>query len=197
MKALIEATIETLEQVRSLITLCAGDQYDQASVHSMSGVGRHVRHILDHFIAVKGGAESGLIDYNVRQRDSDIESNSQLALQRTDELIDWLSVLGREDVQPGSKIQVVTEISVNQTKTMAMESNLDRELCYLINHTVHHLSYASLVAKQLGFTVDDSIGLAPGTATYLRQTAEQESHQPEQEDHRLAREGHPLLDQAG
>jgi len=167
MKQLREATVEALVQVQQLVVASKGKRYNQPSVHSESGIGKHVRHILDHFLALQQGAVNGNIDYNSRHRDSEIENDAELALQLIKQLIEWF-------IQPNSElkeraVKVESEISLKQQQNMLFDSSLSRELCYLINHTVHHVAYAKLVAKELGVLVDDAIGIAPGTASYLRQ----------------------------
>ena len=49
-----------------------------------------------------------------------------------------------------------------------MTSNIGRELLYLINHSIHHMAYATLLARTHGIELPAGIGLAPGTASYER-----------------------------
>ncbi|GAB2190218.1 DinB family protein [Sessilibacter sp. MAH2] len=167
MKQLLDATIETLEQLKSLVLICQGESYNIPCEHSLSGVGRHVRHILDHFVTVREGMEARTINYNKRSRNSRLEDEPAEAVALIDDLIDWMN---NSNIQ-NEKVWVETEVSVSHTQNMVVTSSLSREFCYLINHTVHHLAYAKMVAGQLGFDVDRTVGLAPSTATYLRQTA--------------------------
>ncbi len=164
MKLLRESTLETLDQVKQIISACDCKSYNQPSAHSTSGIGRHVRHILDHFVAVKEGAASGLINYNARNRDSDVENDPEIAFQIIDEIVVWLSDESIKD----RELNIETEVSVSETQNMQMPSTLSREICYLINHTIHHVAYANLVAGQLGLHINKDHGVAPGTATYLR-----------------------------
>jgi len=167
MKQLRDATVEALLQVQQLVVASRGKSYNQASLHSESGIGKHVRHILDHFLAVQLGAVNGNIDYNSRHRDSQIENDAELALQLIKQLIEWFT---QADAQLQERaVKVESEISIKQQQNRLFDSSLSRELCYLINHTVHHVAYAKLVAKELGLVVDATIGIAPGTASYLRQ----------------------------
>jgi uncharacterized damage-inducible protein DinB len=167
MKQLREATVEVLLQVQQLVVASRGKRYNQRSLHSGSGIGKHVRHILDHFLALQQGAVNGNIDYNSRHRDSEIENDAKLALQLINELIVWF-LLPDSELQERA-VKVESEISLKQQQNRFFDSSLSRELCYLINHTVHHLAYAKLVAKELGILVNDTIGIAPGTVSYLRQ----------------------------
>lgn len=169
MKQLHKATTEALQQVQQLIDACDETQYNQACVHSESGIGKHVRHILDHFLALQAGLTDNLIDYNRRHRESDIENDPEIASALVTTLLKWFddSAATLKD----RAILVESEISISHEENMSFTSTINRELCYLINHTIHHVAYAKLVAKNLGLTLDSSIGIAPSTATYLRQQA--------------------------
>ncbi|WP_026959735.1 hypothetical protein [Aliagarivorans taiwanensis] len=164
MKLLLNATIDTLEQVKQLIGFASGPLYNQPSAHSQSGIGRHVRHILDHFWALQLGMEQGVIDYNQRQRDSALEQQPDLALARCQQLIEWLD----GQIEQDNPLQVISEISVHEQQNIEVSSLLSRELLYLINHTIHHIAYAKLLGQQLGLQFDAALGLAPSTASYLR-----------------------------
>lgn len=164
MRQLHKAIVEVLQQVESLVVSCDVDDYAVPSQHSMSSVGQHVRHILDHFMVFKDGLESHVIDYNIRSRGNPVETDPQAAANITLELIDWFQQTALEN----TTIDIISEISVADTQTMTIESNLARELTYLVNHTIHHLAYASLVAKQLNQPIGRDLGIAPATATYLR-----------------------------
>ena len=51
---------------------------------------------------------------------------------------------------------------------MEIPSNYARELLYLINHAIHHVAIIKLILEHNGVSVPSYIGLAPGTASYLR-----------------------------
>ncbi len=164
MKPLLDATIETLDQLKELITALSPNDYNQPCQGSLSGVGAHVRHITDHFDAVRDGLAQGYINYNARSRGSDLENNQSLALDKVGEIHQWLTEGNLQDCA----IDIETEISVNATNNVRMPTTLSREICYLINHTVHHLAYARVVAAHFDCQLDKSIGLAPATASFLR-----------------------------
>lgn len=168
MKQLLDATLEVLLQVEQLVKACNKHNYNQPSTHSSSGIGRHVRHILDHFIAVEKGLTEGKIDYNLKTRDSIVESEPTMALQSVEHFKRWLSGLLEFKDQP---VAVESEISVSGMVSVEVQSMLSREFCYLINHTVHHVAYATLLGKQNGIRFSEDLGMAPNTASFLRTQA--------------------------
>lgn len=161
MNKLTKPTIETLQQ----IILIIDNPALSTKIYADSGIGRHVRHVIDHFMALKNSLKTNLVDYNCRHRDSEIEIDKQQAKQSLVAMIDWLDSNQLED----RMIKVYSEISCQQTLSCEFCSTVDRELLYLINHTIHHTAYIKLVMQTYDIKLDKSVGLAPGTATYFRQ----------------------------
>ena len=165
MPRLRDATIEALDQVRSLINSVKVEQDVAGNLYAVSGIGRHVRHVVDHFRALQAGIESGTVDYNIRHRESEMESQAELGLFEIDRLILWLQSSAPTDDSP---VAVISEISCLHDESRRFDSNVRRELLYLINHSIHHAAYAALLARENGVKPDAGIGLAPATASYLR-----------------------------
>jgi hypothetical protein len=73
MSALRSAAVEALDQMSSLIVMAQKAPGPTANVYADSGLGRHVRHVADHFRAFESGIVTGTIDYNERRRESELE----------------------------------------------------------------------------------------------------------------------------
>ena len=159
------ATLEVLRQLAALIG-GVGRDYGRQPRDGASSIGRHVRHILDHFAALQAAAGSGRLDYNARNRDDIVEVDAAVALARVDALVDWLQS-GELADRP---LEIESEVSVSRYDNVRIRGSLHREVIYVINHTIHHIAYAKTIAVQLGIDLDDHLGLAPATATYLRST---------------------------
>lgn len=157
------ATLEVVQQVIDLIGV-SKTIYSKSHAASMSPIGTHMRHIIDHFWAFQEGVKTGCIDYNSRHRDTVLEQDSDLALKASHRFIEWLTEIDLDN----KPLTVISEISVSQSESTLMKSNVNRELAYLINHTLHHIAYAKLLAKIQGISVPDHLGVAPATASYLR-----------------------------
>jgi len=164
MSRLHDVTIEALNQVRSLIDSVEGTSGASENLYATSGIGVHVRHLADHFRAFQAGVTSGTVDYNVRRRECALERRSDLGLLEIEYLTTWLQTAAFDEVP----VIVVSEISCLQTETVQFQSNTNRELLYLINHTIHHAAYAAVLARQHGVNPGLGIGYAPATASYLR-----------------------------
>lgn len=171
MKALCNANLDVLEQLKSLIRHCYNIYADPDDA-SHSGIGQHVRHVLDHYRAFRQGLDARCVDYNLRTRNSPSETCPETALRQIDDIMAWLA---RLDI-PSAPIQVISEIALQRTRCEQMPSHTEREMLYLINHAIHHMAYAALLARQQGVPVPTTIGLAPGTASYQRTQKEDATH---------------------
>jgi hypothetical protein len=165
MKLLRNATLESLHQTRSmldaLVKLPAGQ-----NLYEEAGIGTHVRHIIDHFLVLRDGLAENCIDYNRRNRDSDMERNIFVPCNAIEELCQWIETT--DQLEEDRPISILSEVSCQQTVNVTINSNLMRELHYVSYHCIHHLAYCALLAKQNDVDLDSAIGLAPGTASFMR-----------------------------
>ncbi len=173
---LLNATEQVLEQVETIID-CYILHTDNCDDYYELNIGRHIRHITDHYLAfVKAvdelkpnlGNKKIKIDYNLRNRESTIETSPLAAQACLKTLKLSLSSLNFDLL---SAVEVSSEINCFHTQNHLFSSNLERELLYLINHTIHHLAYIALLAKNTEISLPSSIGIAPSTLSYLREQA--------------------------
>jgi len=135
------------------------------NVYVEANVGRHIRHVFDHMFAIKRAIADGIVDYDIRDRGNEVEIDRLLASQQLSLLRLWLQM---EDFD-NRKLNVASEIDCDTTQRMRFESNLHREILYVINHTIYHAAHIKLVLAQYGISLPTHIGIAPSTATFNRQ----------------------------
>ena len=158
--------VGVLRQTAALLGTLTDDQYARKPVGVVpSSVGGHVRHCLDHVDALLRGAGDGLLDYDRRERGTDVERSRTAALEsirrQERQLLDlpWpsghrplrLSVLVSPDAPPSVVL-----------------SSLDRELAFTLSHTIHHGALIAVMAKLLGVAVPPAFGYAPSTLAHGR-----------------------------
>lgn len=156
--SLIQGNQEALQQWQALLALLDETQYVSAPPPVEFGIGRHLRHVLDMYRALRSGVAVGEVNYELRSRDSDIERDIGEAMHGLAETQAWLSKLGED-----RSLHVHTRVSVVADHIETLDSSLSRELAFVANHSVHHLAYAVVLARLQGCVVDDSLGLAPAT----------------------------------
>lgn len=167
-KAIVKSQQEILEQCTNVILSVSEEQYTTTiEPHFSSSPGKHIRHVLDHYLALKQGCLSGEVNYNLRNRDSAIESAPQSALQLATELSSWLSQLTNDVLL--SQIAVISEVSVTEEVHLTCSSTVIRELMFVGSHAVHHYSLISAILSLQGHPQNDDFGVAPATLTYQRE----------------------------
>lgn len=166
--ALAEDNLAFLQQGRDLVTRLSSEAYS-CTGHPVfgSGVGGHLRHVLDHYSNLLAGFPSGRVDYDARARELEIETVRAAALARIDELIAGLQKLARENDRP---LKVKMDCG-EQTDTSSWwtDSTARRELQFLISHTVHHYALIRLILKIQGIDAGPQFGVAPSTLRHHAQ----------------------------
>ncbi|MGH1372675.1 MAG: DinB family protein [Cellvibrionaceae bacterium] len=157
---------ESVSQVIELVEL-SHDIYQHKPAVANSTIGQHIRHIIDHFDAYRRGIDTSCIDYNIRSRDSELETTPTLAMQKLKEFELWLDHSPRESFE----LSLVTEVSTLDRLSISLQSNSHRELVYLLNHSYHHVALAATLARTLGLAPSEKLGVAPATATYRRDSS--------------------------
>lgn len=132
----------------------------------ISSAGAHMRHIIDHYLALIVGLPSGEIDYDVRHRNSKVALEPQLALDKLAQISYWIQSLEITDLTRA--LTLSTEISVHEKKVQSVPTSLARELVFAGSHAVHHYAMIAQIAQQQEMWLPSNFGIAPTTATYLR-----------------------------
>lgn len=134
------------------------DQYTQPSKALFNAtIGQHVRHIVELFQCLEKGYENGIVNYEQRKRDKNIETDKQLAIQLLHEIS---SRLIRED----KIIQLEMSYDDVSNETVVVNSNYYREVVYNLEHTVHHMALIRVgVSEVSDLILPDSFGVASST----------------------------------
>lgn len=165
---LLEALAQAAGQAQTIVlTIAAQPDAMQVRLYQQAGIGRHIRHITDHFLCVRHGLETREIDYNLRNRHSLVERDPMAAHAQIGNLIEWCAALTDADI--GHAVTVRAEILFDRTVEETFASTFRRELLYLINHTIHHAAFVRLLAAREGLVLPAEIGIAPSTASFQRQ----------------------------
>lgn len=131
-----------------------------------STIGRHLRHIADHFSALVQGEGNELVDYEARSRDSLMESCRETCRETFVDIQQWLMALKPEDLP--QTLLVRTDVGIGEALVTTLPSTLARELAFVCSHAVHHYAIIRIIAQALGCETDRVFGLAPSTATFER-----------------------------
>ncbi len=149
-KVVLKQLIETISQLTY-------DEYTKPlQIIGVSTIGEHTRHIIELFVQLMNGYESGVIDYDNRARNKVIQTNIDYAIECIAVIIHSLN--------KENKSLSVTSLYTADTK---IQSSYLRELMYNIEHCIHHQAIIKIGLIYLGKEIaDESFGVAKSTKEY-------------------------------
>jgi len=154
----LSAGIDILEKISLEHYIFSGD----SDSPWMSGIGKHFRHIIDFYDRFID--QFPLVNYDLRNRDLEIETNKDAAIIKINYLSETLKNYEIKDIS--EKIALYQgDISFSRNEFI-VNSSLGRELRYLIEHTVHHYAIIAMFLKHYGYSVPSEFGIAQSTLDY-------------------------------
>lgn len=155
------ALAAVLDDLAAVIDSLTDAQYADSAIPGVSGsVGGHVRHCLDHVRALERAIQTGVVDYDSRERDALIEIDRTLA---------WSLLLSAQRRVAAVTAPVLARPVVVRTRLHAgmqpveVLSSLGREVSFVIAHTIHHCATIAVLAGVRPEGLPDRFGIAPST----------------------------------
>lgn len=130
-------------------------------------IGKHVRHVLDHFAAALAAIErpEAVIDYDHRLREVPEETSRSAAARRVEAI---RHLLARVDACAADKpVRVAVMLAADGTCAV-LGSTLAREVAFAAHHAVHHYAMIGALCREQGVSVPESFGKAPATMQHER-----------------------------
>ena len=129
-------------------------------------IGKHVRHVLDHYQALLRACEheGATIDYDHRARDERTQTDPAPALR----VIETVRVAVRALPDDAQRRVIVELLTFAHGPTTLVASTLARELAFATHHAVHHQAMIGAIAAEVGVRVPDLFGKAPATIAHER-----------------------------
>jgi uncharacterized damage-inducible protein DinB len=165
----IEASEHILNQLITQIEKLNAEQYAKPlELFSGSSLGQHFRHIIELYECFFNQYQCGEVDYGKRNRDINLETSPKAAIQKIELFIELLSEL---DIKTPLKLQSIFAGQVDEEST-EISTNVERELLYNIEHTIHHLAVIKIGLKHCYSEVNvvENLGIAPATLQFRSQT---------------------------
>jgi hypothetical protein len=164
---MIGSQINILTLAKGYLTSASPTQYNEVvGPLFISSAGAHMRHILDHYIAIMSGLEVGLVDYDKRSRGGLIESDANAALKLISEIETFL--LSLTDRQLKQSIMLSIEVSIEKKQVEIVNTTVARELIFAGSHAIHHFAMIKQISKAQNLVTPEQFGIAPATVTFLR-----------------------------
>lgn len=130
-----------------------------------AGVGPHLRHCLDFYRCFLRDLDGGRIDYDLRDRQPELETSTAAARTAIGSIMADLFLIEPEQ---GSREILVhhDEVAEEEPTTSWQRSTVARELRFLASHTVHHYALIAHLAREQGIEPGDEFGVAPATLEF-------------------------------
>ncbi len=163
--AVVLAALALLEQCGSFVGALPDTAYTADSRTIKGGtIGKHVRHVLDHYAAILVGVESATpIDYDHRERDVPMETRRQSALDGVEHTRRRLRGLSVAQLDGPVRVRVMLACDGAEAE---LGSTLARELAFATHHAVHHHAMIRAIAEEQGVAPAAEFGKAPSTLSY-------------------------------
>ena len=129
-------------------------------------IGQHVRHIIESFLCLEKGYNSGIINYEKRERSLLIETNKTVAEKL---LIEIKNSLNKEN----KDLLLEAIYDEHENNPIVISTNYFREVAYNLEHTIHHMALIRVgVSATSKISLPENFGVASSTIKYRNQCAQ-------------------------
>jgi hypothetical protein len=159
--------LHLLLQLQQALENLTDHQYT-APVELLSGstIGSHVRHLIEFYLELIKGYDSGHVNYDKRKRDHSIESHRWVALEKLEEI-------GSAIIRPDKELVLSANFTAGEDGPLEVRTNYFRELIYNLEHTVHHMALLRVgIGAVSSLVLPPAFGVAMSTLKF-RQTCAQ------------------------
>ncbi|RZK10490.1 MAG: DinB family protein [Flavobacterium sp.] len=153
-----------LTQIEDTIVQLADDQFC-LSIPLLGGssIGEHVRHILEFYVELLNGYESGVINYDLRTRDHQLQTTRSAAVFKIKQLGNQLNLNDKALFIKANDHQLNDHVI----------STYARELMYNLDHTIHHMALIRVaICLTSNISLPDDFGVAAATINYRKACAQ-------------------------
>ena len=154
-------------QLSQTLGQLSDDEYRQPSKVLLSAtIGQHVRHIIELFQCLEKGYNEGIVNYEKRKRDYQIETDKELATSLLKEIYQNIDRSNKD-------IFLEAEDYCDPIEIVSIPSNYYRELAYNLEHTIHHMALIRVGINEVSSVrLPEEFGVAYSTVKYRQQCAQ-------------------------
>lgn len=163
----LKSAISSLfDQLSFAIEHLSDEEYSKPSVSlSGSSIGQHVRHTLEFFNCLLHGAGHGVVNYDNRLRNNELETSTICALRLITKLNESVQIITENPT-----IQLELSYDDPDNNTIVVASNLERELVYNVEHAIHHMALIKIGIREVqpNVAIPEGFGVASSTIQYQK-----------------------------
>lgn len=163
--ALVQSVNDVLGQGLRLLASADCETYRTvAPAPHGASIGQHYRHVLDHFICLADGIATGVIDYDARSRNRELETNREAAVESTRNLMELFASLDEHELS--MRYKVLYSVGYTDDEALTIDTVLAREVAFCVSHAIHHFAIIKLVCSHFDLALPQEFGIAPSTLKY-------------------------------
>ena len=157
---------DSIAQLDASIARLAVEQYRiPCQTLGGSSIGQHVRHVIEMFQCLMAGYETGLVNYESRRRDPEIESDPIRAKELLQDILKGLD-------RPDRPLRLQGVYSEKGEEFIEFETNYRREVVYNLEHSIHHMAMIRVGLREVtDMELPESFGVASATVKHRRECA--------------------------
>lgn len=168
MNSILFSNIENvLNQLKCSLYNLSDEVYSKKSkILFEATIGEHTRHILELYTCLINQYEIGVVNYDSRKRDYELQTNKNTGINQINSIL-------KEMFKPNRNFILQAYDSNTEGEFVNLQTNYYRELAYNIEHTIHHMAMIRIAISELTTTViSDDYGVAPSTIKYRKECAQ-------------------------
>ncbi len=134
-----------------------------------STIGEHFRHIIEFYICCFEQKDSGVINYDLRQRDPSLENNIALGILEINKISELI-----KQAENNKNVNLIFDNCLNESVNKnGSQTSFYRELSYCMDHCIHHQSLIKIALLEQGLhhLIDKNFGVAFSTQKHRQECA--------------------------
>jgi hypothetical protein len=131
------------------------------AVFNGSSLGQHSRHVIEFYQCLMRSTTTGTVNYDARERSLRLENDVTYANKSIEAIMDFMQ---KNDF---SRLNLALESEFGACHC-SVETNFDREMIYLIEHSIHHFALLRIGLQENfpSVAIPPYFGIAYSTVSY-------------------------------
>ncbi|MCB0408938.1 MAG: DinB family protein [Flavobacteriales bacterium] len=159
-----------LKEIKHLLEQINKNSYIQPLTYlSGSSIGQHVRHILEFYQCLIASQKTGIVNYDARLRNLQIEMDVNYSIDVIRQLVNEI-----DEIDLNQSLNLEGNFAHQDNSQTSISTSFDRELAYCLEHSIHHqaLIKVGLKEMEIDHLINQNFGVAPATIRYQKQCAQ-------------------------
>lgn len=157
------ASADVIQQLSDLLKQLTPEQYsEKLPVLNGSSIGQHTRHTVEFFQCLLKGLSNGVVNYDTRERNLQLETDLVFTLNALSEINNTIQLIG-DFYTP-----ITLSVCYGEDCEEVVETNFLRELVYLVEHSIHHFALIRIGIQEnfKNVNIPKTFGVAYSTINY-------------------------------